>query len=106
MEEIEKVKLRKEQELLLKKLVDMNSMWDYDSKFIRNNIYNLFFDWTEKEKDDKKKEDQTNDENRDGESLNEEQEMNAEQDLAEKKMRAQIRLDQELFEFEERGGFP
>lgn len=49
MEEIEKMKLKKEQELLLKKLVDMNSMWDYDSKFIRNNIYNLFFDWKAKD---------------------------------------------------------
>jgi hypothetical protein len=58
MEEIEKMKLKKEQELLLKKLVDMNSMWDYDSKFIRNNIYNLFFDWKAKDKDQKIEEEQ------------------------------------------------
>jgi hypothetical protein len=45
MKDLEHLKLSKTQEMLLKKMVDMNSMWDYDSKLIRNNIYNLFFDW-------------------------------------------------------------
>lgn len=62
MEDVDKIKLKKEQELLLKKLVDMNSMWEYDSKFIRNNIYNLFFDW---KAGDQKREEQQHDENKD-----------------------------------------
>lgn len=104
MDQIDDIKLKKQQEVLLGKLVDMNSMWDYDSKFIRNDIYNLFFDW---KTGDQKREEQQLDEHQDNASTNEEQEHNAaEQDLAEKKMRAQIKLDQELFEFEERGGFP
>lgn len=45
MKDLDHLKLSRTQEMLLKKMVDMNSMWDYDSKIIRNNIYNLFFDW-------------------------------------------------------------
>jgi DNA polymerase III delta prime subunit len=102
MRDLETLKLSKTQEMLLKKLVDMNSMWDYDSKIIRNNIYNLFFDW---KVGDPKKEEQLDEQKDDGSNADD-QGVDAEQDLAEKKMRAQIRLDQELFEFEERGGFP
>ena len=102
------MKLTKTQELLLKKMIDLNSMWEYDSKMIRKDIYNLFFDWNIENTHQKKLEENLSLEEHvkeDG-SQNDDGEHNAEHDLAEKKMRAQIRLDQELFEFEERGGFP
>ena len=70
---------------LLKKLVDMNSMWDYDSQFIKKNIYNLFFDW----KTEGQKKEELHDENKDdAASHNDEQQHNAEQDSAQRKMLA------------------
>ena len=89
-------------------MIDLNSMWEYDSKMIRKDIYNLFFDWNIENTHQKKLEENLSLEEHvkeDG-SQNDDGQHNAEHDLAEKKMRAQIRLDQELFEFEERGGFP
>jgi len=53
----------------------MNSMWDYDSQFIKKNIYNLFFDW---KTGDQKKEEMHDENKEDAASHNEEQQQNAE----------------------------
>ena len=31
--------------MLLKKFIDFNSMWQYDSEELKNKIYKLLFDW-------------------------------------------------------------
>lgn len=164
-----KHKLPKTQEMLLTKLIDFNSLWEYDSKEIRHSLYKLFFNTNQKElqaylddlgrkhdlekkkhekkdgkgkaeedskkkgegeegedkkekgkeaatKDEeakKKKEADTKEEKKkeeDNEIKDDASQTNAqadnEQDKEDKKMRQQIRLEQELFDFEDQGGFP
>lgn len=41
--------LTKEQKALLSKLIDFNTLWEYDSKEIRHSLYKLFFNTREKD---------------------------------------------------------
>ena len=99
--------------MLLDKLIDFNSVWKFDSKELKTNLYKLFFDWKEQQKKDDKskqgekhasheKKDGKNDENQ---SQNEDDEYDAEKDKDEKKKRQQLRLEQELQVFLDNGGF-
>lgn len=45
MEETEKLKLSKAQELLLMRLIDFGSIWNFDSELLKNKTYKLLFDW-------------------------------------------------------------
>lgn len=40
--------------MLLDKLIDFNSVWKFDSKELKTNLYKLFFDWKEQQKKDDK----------------------------------------------------
>ena len=44
-----KHKLTKTQEMLLTKLIDFNSLWEYDSKELRHCLYKLFFNTNQRE---------------------------------------------------------
>ena len=46
-EKLDKLKLTKTQELLLRKLVDFSTLQNYDVEHIKKGLYNLFFDWTQ-----------------------------------------------------------
>ena len=55
LKELDKLKLTKTQEMLLKKLMDFNTLWQYDSLAIKASVYELYFDWSlRKEKEQKK----------------------------------------------------
>ena len=89
----------------MKKLINFSSIETYDSELLQNLLYCLFFDW---DKDLKKGErgkkifkDLKKD---DPESAGNKGKVD-EDDEEDKKKRRQVRLDQELLEFEERGGF-
>lgn len=45
------MQLSQTQEMLLGKLIDFKAVWDYNSIDIRHNMFNLFFDWSDLEKD-------------------------------------------------------
>lgn len=103
LEEIDEMSgyMTKTREMLLRKFIDFNSMWQYDSEEIKNKIYRLLFDWKAKDGDLSK--DDFSHEGKDDAHSNAAE--GDEDDKEEKKKRQQLRLDQELFEFEERGGF-
>ena len=102
------MKLKSKEEILLKKLIDFSSLEMYDSEEIRSGLYKLFFEWSkdlglkkqEKTAGSMKVEDEDKDDAGSNTDDNEDK-----MDKEEKKKRKQLRLDQELFEFEERGGF-
>ena len=39
----------------MKKLMDFNTLWQYDSLAIKSSVYELYFDWTLKKTEEKKK---------------------------------------------------
>ena len=49
--QLEDMKLEKTEDMLLGKLIDFKAVWDYDSVEIRNDLYKLFFDWKELQKE-------------------------------------------------------
>lgn len=49
--QLEEMKLEKTEDMLLGKLIDFKAVWDYDSVEIRNDLYKLFFDWKELQKE-------------------------------------------------------
>ena len=123
LKELEKLKLTKTQEQLLKKLMDFNTLWQYDSLAIKKSVYELYFDWNLKrqQKDEEKKKVATiegqeavgeqNDANKDKKDVvsQDDQEGKSQEevdDKDERRQKQQLRLSTELLEFQERGGFP
>jgi hypothetical protein len=45
--DFDKMKLSLSEKMLLDKLIDFNSVWKFDSKELKTNLYKLFFDWKE-----------------------------------------------------------
>ena len=100
--------MSKTKEMLLKKFIDFNSMWHYDSEQIKQKVYHLLFEWKEGRKDligDDKFDEHMKEKDTKDETGSQKDEEDPENDKNEKKKRQQLKLDQELFEFEERGGF-
>lgn len=103
--------MSKAREMLLRKFINFDSMYQYDSEELKKKIYDLLFDWREfhaKGKD--LPQDAKDDASQDRPDVKDEAQSAAvdgdsDVDKEEKKKRQQLRLDQELFEFEERGGF-
>ena len=102
--------MSKTKEMLLKKFIDFDSMWQFDSENIRQKVYRLLFEWKEGKREgleEKLEEGLLKDKEHLGkeDGASQKDEEDADNDKNEKKKRQQLKLDQELFEFEERGGF-
>jgi hypothetical protein len=128
LQKYDKLRLKREQELLLRKVIDFSTLQQYDSEDIRNRLYTLFFEVFSVEKAkmlygpkdryrkhadgaaDNKTED-TPDQNsagdrEDGKDVSSDHGAPSTKDDKEEKKKAHmVKMDQELHEFEERGGF-
>lgn len=120
---LDDLQLGKTEEMLLGKLIDFKSLWSYNTIEVRNELYQLFFDWNKLDKDIKAgaqsktgqsgsttggSGEKNNDRQKDaggenGESGAEGQTQGL--DAEERKKRQQLRMDQELQDFDDRGGF-
>lgn len=109
--------LSKDKENLLKKLINFDTIWEYDSIPLKHAIYELFFDWssqfTQKYQGRFTKDRAASwRRNLDPEDIKhtEESQTAKQEEVVEtkddKKKKQKLNLDQEMFEFDERGGFP
>jgi hypothetical protein len=46
IKDLEAMILSKDKENLLKKLINFDTIWEYDSIPLKHSIYELFFDWS------------------------------------------------------------
>lgn len=105
LDKFKSLKLTRTQELLLGKLINFSTLEQFDSEEMRNDLYKLFFEWSKDMKPvkaDKEPAKQSDSEENQKEKADA---AAAQEDKDEKKKRLMVRLDQELIEFEERGGF-
>lgn len=91
-DKLDRLKLTKTQELLLKKLVDFSTMQNYDIEQIKSSLYKLFFDWSQ-EMGGKHKDKKEGSGEKDGDEQSQQADVDEEMDKEEKKKRQQLRLD-------------
>ena len=90
--------LGKIQEMLLAKLIQFECLDMDNSEALKKKLYNFFFNWQKEATDDQTVNMDLVSDSRGGRG-------NMSDDAEEKRKRLQLKLDSELIEFEERGGF-